>query len=323
MELRDPHIERRQELEPKIIGGRFSLVGRVGNGYYTRRYRAKDMQDNDRLVSLKYYDWRAHYTKIGYTLFKWHVENAAALDPHPNIIPNRLVGYEEVDGKCFYVIQDNIEGVPATTWVRSAKTPKLAVERLVHVLEGVCTALQRAWNRHELQYCLKPGDVLIENGTDTVKVGDIGVYPSKLWYMYFETYCSRYCEDPIPILPDYWDVQMQGVNIEPGPRSCVYALGILAYEMAVGRPPFGGRSADAADKHVHQQIPPLAKCSTLPLPAWLLEIINRCLQKDPGLRYTCAHDVASILGNERARAARPSLLRRLAQKAKSALTPGS
>ena len=109
MTLREPEIERKPELKPKVVAGRFSLIGPVGSGYYTQRYRAKDMQDNDRPVSLKSYDWCSHFTEIGCTLFKWHVENVIALDPHPNIIPTRLVG-----GVYFFPVQPRGYGLGPT-----------------------------------------------------------------------------------------------------------------------------------------------------------------------------------------------------------------
>ncbi|NLF24649.1 MAG: protein kinase [Deltaproteobacteria bacterium] len=310
MTIREPNIERKSELKPKIVNGRFCLFGSVGRGYYTERYRATDLQDEDRQVSLKHYLMVPHFTEIGATIFKWHVENSMAIDPHPNIIPNLLVFGGGEEQRDIFVIQEHIEGVPATTWVNNAGSPKQAVDRLIHVLEGICNALTAAEQRRELQYCLKPGDVLIENGSDVVKVGDIGVYADHLSYMSISSHCSSYCSNPVPIVTDYWDIRME-TSISPSARNCVYALGILAYEIVTGLPPFGGRTLSTLEKHLHEPIPPLVDRAKFPLPDWLLDVINKCLEKDPALRFKDASCVSSALAEGRQSDVQPTLANRI------------
>ena len=80
----------------------------------------------------------------------------------------------------------------------------------------------------------------------------------------------------------------QAQGAQPDPRSDLYSLGIVMYEMAAGRPPFGGDNpVSIAYKQVHDYPTPLNQV-VLDIPRPYEAIIAKLLTKDPAVRYSSA-----------------------------------
>src|SRR6266704_3592048 len=88
----------------------------------------------------------------------------------------------------------------------------------------------------------------------------------------------------------------QAIGGEVTPRSDLYSLGAMLYEMATGRPPFVGDESVAIITQ-HLNTPPVAPSWHVPdLPPGLEALILRLLEKDPGERPSTAAEVRTMLG---------------------------
>jgi len=78
-------------------------------------------------------------------------------------------------------------------------------------------------------------------------------------------------------------------------RADLFALGIVLYELATGRPPFAGTSPAEVSAAILRDTPPPLAALRPDLPPDLAHIVNRCLEKEPGARYQTAREVGTAL----------------------------
>ena len=102
--------------------------------------------------------------------------------------------------------------------------------------------------------------------------------------------------------PRYMAPEQCAGRIDVGPAADVYALGVIAYELLAGRPPFAGEPALVRSAHMAEAPPLLSALAALP--DAVDDVILRCLAKDPSLRHPSAAEFAAALASALARAAR-------------------
>jgi serine/threonine protein kinase len=186
---------------------------------------------------------------------------------HPNVV-NVFGTLEDAEGR--YVIMELVEGRS----LRSLLNEKVRLDpaRILSYSQQIAEVLQFSHRKGVLHRDLRPENLFII-GQETVKVGDFGIK-------------ARASDDPESqsmeicyTSPEH----LKGERVDP--RSDVYAVGILLYEMLLGEPPFPPETASFD----HLNTPP-----TFPqkvdrvVPGFLKKIILKCLMKDPARRYRSA-----------------------------------
>lgn len=112
-------------------------------------------------------------------------------------------------------------------------------------------------------------------------------------------------------------------------RGDMFALGVLLQELATGKRPFAGRSAEDVKTAIRSEMPaPVGEVGGQPAPPELVQLIERCLQKDPGERYGSANEVCQVLKGLRAKvkstqAAQAAAVAEPAPKPKQRVASGS
>jgi predicted nucleic acid-binding Zn-ribbon protein len=267
----------------KVIAGRYRLEARIGEGGMGVVYRARHVLI-DRVVALKL----IRPDLKGEThLRAWMLREARAANrvDHAHIVDIHDIGETE-EGE-LYLVMEYLVGVSLSSEIARGPFP---LARTVDVLEQMCAALARAHDLGVVHRDLKSDNImLIVRGgrKDSVKILDFGL--------------AHLARDPrlapkgaVFGTPEYMSPE-QARGEEAGPKSDLYALGILFYEMTTGQLPFKSsdretllemqRNAPAArPRQLRPDVNPTAEAITL-----------RLLEKDPRKRFMDAHHLQEEL----------------------------
>ena len=211
--------------------------------------------------------------------FRREIQTVARLQ-HPHIVPVLLTG--EVDGLPYFVMP-YVEGESLA--VRIARKKTLGVRETVAIIKDVARALAFAHERGIIHRDIKPGNVLLSSGSATVT--DFGVAKALV--------SSRYSSASAASNPltntgislgtlMYMAPEQVAGDPDTDGRADLYSLGVTAYEMLTGAPPFaelGPRGMLAARL---SRAPTPLSAVRLDVPPGLEALIMRCLATDPADR---------------------------------------
>jgi tRNA A-37 threonylcarbamoyl transferase component Bud32 len=262
----------------RVLDQRYRITEPIGQGGSSQVYLAHD-ESLKRDVAIKILDPQAASDN---NLRKLFVREAQALAKitHPNVVAVYDVG--EVDGLP-YIVMEHMPGDSLKQ--RIERTGPFAVGEAVRLAQEIAHGLAFAHSRGIVHADMKPSNVLLdENGH--AKIADFGIarVPKE------DAATPQLFATAMYVAPE----RVEGKGLSPA--SDIYGLGLILYEMLVGRPPF--TSANPAvllrDHVVRQPVPPSHLRQSLPRE--LDAIVMKCLAKDPALRYPRASDVGKALG---------------------------
>ncbi|MCA9563300.1 MAG: protein kinase, partial [Myxococcales bacterium] len=197
-------------------------------------------------------------------------KNAARLE-HPHNVKTFDFGHEK-DGIA-YIVMEVVRGRP----LNSVPMP-LPVSRVMNIVSQICGALSEAHQLGLVHRDMKPNNVMLTNvdGRDFVKVLDYGIAKS------IEMTTGLTKSGAIVGTPEYLSPE-QAAGRRVDPRSDIYCLGVMLFEMVTGRLPFESESMmGMAYAHLHTPAP--SPSSYVAIPPRLEALINDCLAKQPGSR---------------------------------------
>ncbi len=252
----------------RVLDGRYAIEVLVGSGGMADVYRAKDRL-LERTVAVKIL--HRQYENDTEFIGRFQREaKAAARITHPNIVNVFDVGVAE--GRHYIVM----EYVPGRTLKERIKEegPVPAVQAL-EIARQIASALAQA-HANNLVHCdIKPHNILVMPDGN-VKVADFGIARAV-------TESTMTYNDNIMGSVHYFSPeQARGTIITP--KSDVYSLGVVLYEMLTGRIPFDGNTAvSIARKHLEEEPQPIR--SVVPnIPPVVEALVTRMMAKEPALR---------------------------------------
>jgi hypothetical protein len=204
---------------------------------------------------------------------------AAALS-HPNIVT--LFDFFEYGGVP-YIAMEYVAGGSLRPLVGA-----LGLPQVFGVLEGVLSGLEHAERRGVVHRDLKPENVLL-SARGTVKIADFGIARAYSALQARLTSTGTTMGTPMYMAPE------QATDGPLGAYTDLYAVGVIAYELLAGRPPFRLDAPLAVLYcHVHQPPPPLADLVT-GLPGSMCDWVHRLLAKQPSSRPQSAGEAWETL----------------------------
>jgi hypothetical protein len=234
---------------------------------------------------------------------KHEAQLMAQLAGHPNIATvHALID----DGDALYIVEECLSG---PTLREHLATGALPAPEAIEVGLAVLRALGAAHQQNIVHRDLKPENVM-RTSTGTWKVLDFGI--AKLQgpdpRTTLQTRVDQRLGTPLYMSPE----QLRGEAVDG--RSDLFAFGILLYELLTRRHPFTRRSDLAAlstwTAVLNEPPLPFEADEVHRLPAGLPDVIARCLEKDPGRRWSSAEDLEAALQNVRSGGPSPARLAR-------------
>ena len=269
-----------------LVNDRYRVERSIGRGGMAEVFLAHDIL-LDRPVALKVLFPEYAIDPNFVERFRREAQSAAALT-HPNIVAVYDWGKVNVT---YFIAMEYVEGKTLATLLK--ERGPLSPTHTCDVISEVASALSFAHENGVIHRDVKPGNILIGLGGQ-VKVADFGI--ARALGANIEealTEIGSVMGTATYLSPE----QAQGA--QPDPRSDIYSLGVMMYELVAGRPPFVGDSAVAiAYQHVHNFPQPLREVVT-DLPRGFESVVAKCMAKNELRRYENAmlvrEDIRRIL----------------------------
>ena len=268
--------------EPIIVNDRYELGRRIGRGGMAEVFVARDLL-LDRPVAVKVLFPEHAKDPLFVERFRREAMSAASLN-HPNIVA--VFDWGQVDST-YYIAMEYVQGRTLADVLQ--KHERLTVLQACDIALDIAAALGEAHKSGVVHRDIKPANVIV-SATGHVKVADFGI--ARAIGAAVEQGLTQ--TGAVMGTATYFSPE-QAQGAQPDPRSDLYSLGVIMYEMLAGVPPFTGENAIAiAYKQVHDAPVPLRARNAEISPAFNA-IVMKCLAKDPQRRYPTAGALADDL----------------------------
>jgi eukaryotic-like serine/threonine-protein kinase len=261
-----------------LFDGRYRIQRKLGAGGMADVYLAED-QELGRRVAIKILNSRHGNDDQFIERFRREAKNAAALN-HPNIVSIYDRGEAE---DTYYIAMEFLDGRTLKELIvsRGAAPINVAIEYARQILSAL-----RFAHRHGIVHRdIKPHNVLVD-GEGRVKVTDFGIARAGTSQM---TETGSIVGTAQYLSPE----QARGGEVDP--RSDLYSLGIVLYELLTGKTPFEGDTpVEIAMKHLSASPKPPSKLRP-DIPPELDMVVLRALAKNPDDRYQSADEMEADL----------------------------
>ena len=262
-----------------ILGERYEIISQLGQGGMGAVYKARD-NELDRLVALKII--RPELTTNPEMLKRFKQELILARQvTHRNVI--RIFDLGQADGFKF-ITMEYLEGQDLRAVLR--EKGKLPPEDAAKIILQICRALEAAHSEGVIHRDLKPQNIMMDaNGRAYVM--DFGIARSA--YLPGMTQTGALVGTPEYMSPE----QAKGEKLDE--RSDLFSLGVILYELIVGKSPYYSDTPLATLwKRIQEKAPPLIEAdATIPQP--LSDIVAKALEIEPENRFANAGEFAQHL----------------------------
>jgi serine/threonine-protein kinase len=283
-----PPSPDRFTLTSQRIDNRYEVVRRLGEGGMSYVYEAKDLTRGE-TVAIKILSPKLSADKSSVQRLRREAGLAMRLE-HPHVCKIMRLG--ETEDGLIYLVMPYLKGELLSD--REGKAGQLPVEQGVEWLVQICSGLHHAHLMNIVHRDLKPENVMLvpeDGGRDKAVVMDFGLAKEKRADPAIQklTATGIILGTPEFMSPE----QIRGKTLDP--RSDIYALGIVAFEMFTGKLPFQGRTAQEMMIARLRGKPSNARQFRPAFPEALEAVLARSLASEPEDRYPNALEFGKAL----------------------------
>ncbi|MDO8362618.1 MAG: Stk1 family PASTA domain-containing Ser/Thr kinase [Actinomycetota bacterium] len=273
--------------ERTVLNDRYEIQQRIGRGGMADVFLARDLL-LDRPVAIKVLFPEFAVDPNFVERFRREAQSAANLN-HPNIVGVYDWGQY---ANTYFMAMEYVQGRTLADILRA--NGHVNSQQAAEIASEVAAALGFAHRNGVVHRDIKPANILI-GANGQVKVADFGIARA----MNAPTESNLTQAGSVMGTATYISPE-QAQGAQPDPRSDLYSLGIVLYEMVAGRPPFSGENpVSIAYKQVHEMPQPLNQL-VADVPKPFEAIVAKLLSKKPEIRYPTAEALRDDLRRYRA-----------------------
>lgn len=260
--------------------GRYRIVKELGKGTMGVVYQAHDPQI-DRTVAVKVLRPDRLTSQAFVDRFLKEARAIGRLS-HPHIVTIFDAGEDQ---GTIYIAMEYLEGEPFNEVIRSGR---LTVDQCVEIARQIAATLDYAHRRGIVHRDIKPSNIILTKDNQ-VKLTDFGIARIEESAAGQQTQAGEILGTPLYMSPE----QVMGQPVDG--RSDLFSLGVILYEMIVGRRPFSGNNLAAIFRAITQDAPEPPSSADPFLPNPLSDLILKSLAKQPDERFQTGAQMAQAL----------------------------
>jgi serine/threonine-protein kinase len=280
----------------KVVGERYRLLGRIGEGGMGAVYRAEHILMK-KVVAIKLLHGELGRVDEAVRRFEREAQSASRLS-HPNIIA--VTDFGRTAAGEFFLVMEYVPGHSLADAIQLAR--RLPLGRALLIVRQMLQALAHAHAQGVVHRDLKPANVMLTRGQpgsgpaseDVVKILDFGI--AKMSQELSEGERPLTQTAMVFGTPSYMSPE-QATAQEVDARADLYSCGVMLYELLTGRKPFIAQDiARILAMQVTAKVPSFAETAPdLRLPAALEAVVMRALEKDRTRRFQTAGEFLQAL----------------------------
>jgi eukaryotic-like serine/threonine-protein kinase len=277
-------------LAGEILEGRYKIVKKVGEGGMSFVYLATDIATNQR-YAIKVLSAALSQDDTAMARLKREASLGMRLE-HPNIC--HIIRLGETEEGLVYVVMPYVEGEILSD--RTQKLGHLPLDFTVRLVRDICEGLHFAHQLRIVHRDLKPENIMVtrqSDGSERAVVMDFGLAKERRVGAEIQKLTST---GTILGTPEFMSPeQLRGKPLDP--RTDVYSLALMTFEMLTGKLPFIGRTQqETMIARLRSEPIPLRQMKPeLNLPESVEKVITKALSRDPDGRYPSALEFANAL----------------------------
>ena len=261
------------------FAGRYQIIEELGKGGMGKVYKAQDTEINEK-VAIKLLKPEVAADEKTIERFRNELKFARKIR-HKNVCQMFDLGEEKGTR---YITMEFVDGEDLKRLIR--KIGQMPIGRTVSIAMQVCDGLAEAHRLGVIHRDLKPQNIMVDE-EGNARIMDFGIARSIK---------AKGITDAGMMIgtPDYMSPeQVEGKDVDP--RSDIYSLGVILYEMVTGKVPFEGDTPFTVGVKHKSEMPRNPRELNSQIPAEFSLVIMRCLEKDRKERYQSAGELRSEL----------------------------
>ncbi|MDY7040203.1 MAG: protein kinase, partial [Chloroflexota bacterium] len=281
-------LENKDILEPGTVLFGYCVIEFVGKGNWSYVYKA---QHPKLPMCMAIKQLKPEWAKDEDALqrFLREADIVAQLN-HPNVVTIYSLEYDEKTDSHHIITEFADKGTLAD---RLEKSPEgLPIDEVLYLAMDICSGLKAVHRKGIVHRDIKPSNILLCDvgaSRDVPKLSDFGIARVPAIAGMVVPSSSRMYGSLYYMSPEHLDE-----DIEVDHRSDLYSLGVLLYELLIGRVPFTGEDQDVFWAHMYVSPTPPRKLRP-DIPEALEQIVLQALRKDREGRYQSAADIHEAL----------------------------